>query len=374
MDADINRIIDKYRFKTPNKIIPIIKKDGRFSDVPNSDLRQIIRNRIHDKRIPLSVKKVYQVKIFSRHRNSWFTDLYDNLSDSDPRYWHVFINTNTRYAVAYPTQSKNKNDLHENLVKFVEEYHPRKITSDGENGITSVLNVEYLKSVKCGLFIVTEQQHSTLGIIDRFMRTLRDMNTPQDGSGKHSSDKEFQYISEEKMKELLDSYNNTIHSATGHTPKEMMDNPKLEEKYIEKCLVRNTQQLGISDFKLKAGDLVRYLLSYGPLEKKRYKVSRETYRIDDAFGNMYTIIADDGTTKTLPRWRLVKVEPTENRRMGRTLDTNRGTILKVLNRVGQNKARILFAVPGKQPYEDVINVKSLRLPYPQFESRYERNI
>lgn len=106
-----------------------------------------------------------------------------------PKYWQIFINTNTRYATAYPLEDKTNNSIKKNLERLL------------------VMN--YLKQNKCGVFIVQEQLHSTLGIIDRAIRTLRDMNTPQEKPlNADSSDKQFKYISTDKMKCLLESYNN----------------------------------------------------------------------------------------------------------------------------------------------------------------------
>ena len=201
LKTTINKEIDKLRFRTFNKIYHVIKK--RHPNIKDSQLRKIISERLHDRRPSKQIQRIYQVKIFSKFRNSWFTDIYDNTNDAKPRYWQLFINTNTRYAVAYPLPNKTAGAIKKNLEEFVKQYKPRKITSDEESGLISKENIEYLKNNRCGLYIVSEQQHSTLGIIDRFIRTLRDMNTPQEKPLKsQSSDKEFTYISQEKMKDL----------------------------------------------------------------------------------------------------------------------------------------------------------------------------
>lgn len=365
--TELTKIIDKYRFKTFPKLIHVIRKDPRFANFTDKEIRDFIASRIHDKRPNRTYKRLYQVKIFSRFRNAYFTDLYDNLEGNEPRYWQIFINTNTRYAIAYPLEDKTKDSIHRNLVEFVNEYHPRKITSDEEAGLLAKVNVDYLKENKCGLFIVTEQQHSSLGIIDRFIRTLRDMNTPQERPiTDQSHQKQFTYISPSKMTKLLNSYNNTVHSSTGHTPKEMMDNTDLEDEYIDNCIANSTRQMAIKNFKLKEGDLVRYIIHYNPHSKKRSEISRETYTIKGVRGNMYTIMATDGTTKNLPRWRLIKVSDTENKRMGTTLGTNRGVIESVLEEVSPSKVKVRFVMPDGSKYVDTINKRELRLPFPQF--------
>ena len=371
--SELHKTIDKYRFKTFPKLIHVIRKDARFANLSDKEIKNAISNRIHDKQPSREYKRLYQVKIFSRFRNAYFTDLYDNLDGNEPRYWQIFLNTNTRYAIAYPLQDKTKGSIHNNLVEFVNEYHPRKITSDEEAGLLSKINIDFLKENKCGLFIVTEKKHSSLSIIDRLIRTLRDMNTPQEKpSTDQSHQKQFTYISIPKMNKLLKAYNNTVHSSTGHTPKEMMDNPKLEDEYIEECITENTRQMAIKDFKLKEGDLVRYIIQYDPHSKKRTRISRETYTIEGIRGNIYTIIAQDGTTKDLPRWRLIKVNNNENKRMGTTLGTNKGIVERVIQEVSPSKVKVRFVMPDHSTYTDIINKTELRLPFPQFKSSLEQ--
>ena len=368
--STINKEIDKLRFRTFRKVYRIVKK--RHPNIKDSELRKIISERLHNRRPSKQIQRVYQVKIFSKFRNSWFTDIYDNTANANPRYWQLFINTNTRYVVAYPLQNKTAGAIKNNLEKFIKKFKPRKLTSDEESGLIAKENLELLNNNKCGLYIVSEQQHSTLGIIDRFIRTLRDMNTPQEKPLKsQSTDTEYTFISQDKMKDLLASYNTTVHSSTGYSPKEMMEKPELEDQYISKCLEHEYKQRGIRDFKLKKGMLVRYLIPRRVFGKRRYNVSRECYTIDDIAGNIYTLIAKDGTTKDLPRWRLIRVKPNENKRLGNTLGTDKGIVEEVVNEVGQNKLNVRFKMPDGSLYERVINKSELRMPLPQFESRYE---
>ena len=375
MRSVVNDYIDTdLKFRTYKKLKAPIQR--QFPGMTDNEVKDIVNERNHDIYIHRSKKdrrdyqRVYQVKIFSRHRGSWFGDLYDNLDGNNPRYWHVFINTNTRYAVAYPLQTKESKDIHGSLQQFINECHPKKLTHDEEKGLVTQANEDLLKNNNCALFIVTEKNHSTLGIIDRFIRTLRDMNRPGEDDGKQSTDKEFTYISPYKMNELLWSYNNTIHSSTGMTPKEMNDDPQKEVQYIQKCLNKELNQYAVKDFKLQIGDKVRYLLPRNTMGKKRYMVSREVYTIDSMLGNNYTIIAKDGSTMNLPRWRLIKVN--EDKPMADSTGTGTGAINKVL---GRNRTRNKFVVEMSRPngttYQTQVTVRDMRLPHPQVPTHYE---
>ena len=368
---EINDYIDSLHFRTYDKIYNHVKL--KFPEANDKQLRKLIAGRLHDKRPPKYVQRIYQVKIFSRFRNAWFTDLMDNGENHEPHYWQIFINTNTRYAIAYPLQDKNSKSINKNLKLFVDEFKPRKITSDEEKGLIAKINMDYLMQNKCGVYIVQEQLHSTLGIIDRFIRTLRDMNTPQERPiTDDSTDDQFKYISIDKMKQLLNSYNNTYHSSIKMTPKQMMDNPKLEDEYIYKCLEHVDNQSRIRNMKLKIGDYVRYLIANDKFKKKRYTTSRECYRIDQVLGNMYTIIAQDGTTLTLPRWRLFKLNNNNNnnKRIGKTLGSDKGVIDRVIERIG-NKFVVEFNYPDGTKNQTKINISELRMPLPQIPSKYE---
>ena len=57
-------------------------------------------------------------------------DIMDNSKEGSPRYFHIFIGTNNRYAVVHPLNTKNANDCGISLREFIDEYHPVKLTSD----------------------------------------------------------------------------------------------------------------------------------------------------------------------------------------------------------------------------------------------------
>lgn len=370
-ETQINNYIDTLHFKSFKKVVDKVKQ--QFPNVSNADIRKIIKKRIHDKQVNKYNKKVYQVKVFSKFPNAWITDIYDNLDGHDPRYWELFININSRFVEAYPLNNKNKYSINTVLRQFVNRYHPRKLTSDEEAGLVANDNLTYLKDNKCGLYIIQEKNHTALSLIDRFIRTLRDMNTPADNSNDCSTDAEYSYIDRNKMTLLLSLYNNTIHTSTGHKPIDMLQNAALEEDYIEKCLDGKQRQQEIADFKLKEGSLVRYYLDDDIMTKKRSTTSRETYKIESIAGNIYTIIALDGTTKDLPRWKLIYVDPNEKHVLGKTLGTDKGIVEKINREVSNNRVDVKWKMPDGSNYNKVINKRDLRYPTPQFESKLEKD-
>jgi len=368
----VNDYIDSIHFKT----IPHIKKKvlKRF---PKVNLDEIVKNRLHDKYIKKKIIKPYMIKIFSSSPNCYFHDLYDNRKGNNPRYYHIFIGTNNRYAVAYPLKDKKASSLRESLSKFISKYHPRKLTSDEESGILEKGNLKLLTDNNVLVQTVPDKNHSTLGIIDRFMRTLRDMNTPTEHSKRQSHDDKYTFISQKRMDKFLKIYNSTYHTTIHCSPKEMFNNKKLEEDYIVKCLIKRENQKKIKDFELKDGSFVRYIVPKDT-KKKRYQLSKECYKIDGKTGLMYNLMAQDGTTIIKPRYQLFLCRKDgskpDNIKFASTIPgKNNGVIKKILSYdKNKNKYKVLFEVPGKDDYVDEIPQSFLRGTHPQRVSELER--
>lgn len=372
----VNALIDKSHFKTFDKVEKVVKQ--KYPEITSKELRQILRDRAKDRHLKLMQTKPYMIKIFSTMPKCWFHDLLDNGKENNPRYWHVFIGTNNRFAVVKPLMSKSASAIRATLAEFINEEHPVKLTSDEEPAFMEKSNVELCTKNKVSIYIVTEKNHSSLGIIDRFIRTLRDMNTPTDGGKSESISPKHQMFSIERMKKFINIYNNTYHSTIGCSPKEMKDDQNKEKEYIFKCLDKKEKQETIKNFELKEGMFVRYTMPRSDgIKKKRYQMSKECFKIDGKDGKMYTLIARDGTVKTLPRYRLIVCDPTKESgkiKWGQTFENNwNGVITEIMEYdKGRNKYKVRFKVPNKEDYIDWIPPSNLRGNTPQRVSEIEK--
>ena len=338
--------------------------------------------------------KPFMIKIFSNSLNTWFHDLYDNLSDHEPRYWHIFIGTNNRYAVALPLNDKKASSIHKTLSEFINKYHPSKLTSDEESAFLERNNIELLKSNNVKMLTVSDKNHTTLSIIDRFIRTLRDMNIPSEISKHQSIDDKYTFISPYRMTKFLNTYNNKVHSSIGCTPKEMFNNPKLEKEYIFRCIEQSEKQKRIKNLVLPIGAKVHYILPRNNgglcprhgvpsmnLMKKRYQVSKEYYIIDDRKGNMYTLMASDGTVITKPRHQILLCKKPqtassyehEKDKFARTIPGKwNGDVKQIIEYYPKtNKYKVEFEVPGEKTYIDIIPASYLRGRTPTIQSDLE---
>ena len=377
MNKTINDFIDKLHFKSESRIFDKVK--SAFPNVSDDTIRNIIERR--EKNIPVKTALIepYYFKIFSTKPNTFFHDLLDNGKGNEPRYWHIFIGTNNHYGVAQPLKTKSASEIKQSLMQFVNKYHPYKLTSDEESAFVEKNVLKYLSEQNVDVHIITEQNHSALGIIDRFIRTLRDMNTPTEKGIRQSHHPKYQTFTPKRMMKLINIYNNTFHSRIKMTPKEMFDDANKEKEYIFEQLKKRDKQRGIKDLVIKDGSYVRYILppSNG-MTKKRFWYSWECYKVASRNGNIYSLMARDGTVINVPRFKLILCSKDGSKPSNiKWADTipNRwnGEVSKILSyNQRTNKYKVLFTIPGEEDYEDEIPASYLRGNYPQRMSEIEK--
>ena len=375
-EQEINDFIDKLHFRTLNHVQKKVKE--KFPNLKDDKLKEIVDKRLKDKFIKICKITPYYVKIFSTRPNCWFHDLMDNGRWNEPRYWHIFLGTNNHYAVALPLDNKQAASIRKTLTEFVNKFHPVKLTSDEEAGFIEKNNLKFLTDNHVKIHIITEQNHSSLGTIDRFIRTLRDMNIPTEKKDKQSHDPKYQTFTPKRMEKLLEIYNSTYHSRINCSPKEMLNNPDLEKEYIFDQLDKKDKQEKIKDFHLQKGAFVRYIIPRANGRRKRFQISRECYKIEEIKGNMYTLIARDGTVKNLPRFKIMLCSKDgtkpSNIKWADTIPGAWNGVVKEIKSFDEKtrKYTVTFSVPGQPDYEDEVPETYLRGNFPQQLSEMEK--
>ena len=301
-DAQINRAIDKLHLKTTKKLVPHLKK--QFADVNEERVERVVQTRPKD--VYPRKKENYYYPVFSNHPYSFQMDLleqsHDREADKYPAFFLIIINVNTKFAYAFPTESKNQDTIFNLIKDFVSKHRVISFTCDEEGAFQSNKVLNYLTERKISVKLINEQRHSALSVIDKFIETLRDMNTPGVHSKHQSDDPKYRDFTAARMEKLVKIYNDTLHTAHGHTPKEMEDDIKLEKKFIIRKLYQLNRRRKITDFDLKPDTYVRYILPKDPKKKHRYKVSPEAYKISHKEGNAYVIMARDGHHNAKRLW------------------------------------------------------------------------
>ena len=374
---NVNEYIDKLHFRTYNHVVNKVME--KFPEVNKKQLKKIVDSRLKDHFVKLRKIEPYYIKIFSTTPNCWFHDLMDNGKNNDPRFWHIFIGTNNHFAVALPLNDKRATSIRETLTEFINKYHPNKLTSDEEPGFIEKNNLKLLSDNHVIVQVITDQNHSSLGIIDRFIRTLRDMNIPTEKGDKQSIDAKYRWFSIKRMNKLIDIYNSTFHSRINCSPKEMFENEELEKEYIFKQLEKKDKQENIKDLHLHEGSFVRYIMPRANGKKKRFQFSRECYKIESVNGNMYTLIAQDGTVRDFPRFKIILCKKDGSRpsncKWGQTFPGKWNGVIKEIRSYNPQtrKYKVIFHVPGKEDYEDEIPETYMRGNFPQQTSELEKD-
>jgi hypothetical protein len=220
------------------------------------------------------------------------------------------INTNTKYAYAFPIKGKDIKSIKGAFRHLMGAINGklRDVVSDEEPAVDSKEIKQWLKMNKIGIHFIPDGNHTALAVVDRLIRTLRDMNTPTRYSKETSTHRKYRDFTAARMAHLLEIYNTTEHEGTGHTPTEMATNPELEARFIIRKIYQTERRRKITDFNLPVGSWVRYIIPRDPRKKARYKVSPERYQISAKAGNAYEMMAEDGSKLQVGRWRLLPLD------------------------------------------------------------------
>jgi hypothetical protein len=227
-DDIIYNIYEGSKYKSFPHIRSLVKQ--AHPDIPDKDIRRVyIEMRVKDSYPTRKKIQPYMRRIYSKVTNSWFHDLMEN-HRGNPRYYHVFINMNTRYGVAISLDGKDIDSIIESLDKFYTQFpNIYRLASDEESAFTSERVLNYLRNRNTIAQLMPSKVHSAMGMLNRFIRTLRDMH------GKMKDDMEeppSDNITVQEMEKLIDEYNGNYHESIGMAPRDMT--PELETKYILK--------------------------------------------------------------------------------------------------------------------------------------------
>lgn len=277
---NLQELFEDYPWKTPGKFIPLAK---RFGFKNEKKIKEFLRNNIpHDEKV---VEPVY-LPIFSKSKDSY---QFDTMFIEGIKPYLVFININTRKAYVYKLSNKGSNAIKTAMEKFFSDVkNVKTLTSDQDSSYLSDVVLTYLKSKNINYRTTEDNNHHVLGIINRFIRTIRDLN-----------------VNEENIFKIVDEYNNTPHKGIFEkSPNEITDED--ENEYIRKQEEKTKEILDTYVF--ETGDRVRVFLEKVPLKKNRTNLSTKSYIIDSKQGNEYIIRAKDGSIDKYPGYKLVKCD------------------------------------------------------------------
>jgi hypothetical protein len=405
-------LVDGSHYDDLDKVIDYVhRQQDRLGQAHSSD--ETIKDEL-DKKLALrgkrgqgDVRKHYMHPIYANHYHQYQVDLLeqshvkkdeekDNEDGDDvedgrnyPKFFFMAINTNTKYAYAFPLDGKDTASVLGALGDLRRKTGDklRSIVSDEEAALNSDEVRHWLKHNHVGIHTIIDQNHTALAVVDRLIRTLRDMNTPTRYSKDTSTHRKYRDFTDKRMQHLLSIYNETKHEGTGHTPLEMTLDRKLETRFIIKRIYAVSRRKKITDFNLPVGKWVRYIIPRDPMKKARYKVSTERYQISAKAGNAYQLMAQDGSELQLSRWRLLPLDDAliNNYKMGsgfrnkKNQPKGNGQIDKITG-MRHGKAheilyRVVWRVPDgatpKKTWETIANIRKDQ-PNKKIESPWEK--
>jgi len=166
----------------------------------------------------------------------------------------TFINTSTRKAYAYPIYGRRTEYLMNAIRQWMAEMtylgnRVNSITTDNEF-LRNKEITRYFATLSIRHFVEMAGDHSKLGIINRFHRTLRELIT-----------KVLEYHSSPHwlffLEQIMENYNSRINRTTGKAPEEMT----MEDIVRLNLKLRRKNQVVVCEMmKFGDGDQVRVLI------------------------------------------------------------------------------------------------------------------
>lgn len=281
------------------------KLEEKGYEIPKPDVRRYIDSRKVKSRVK-RFNKSFMGNKFSAILDTWQIDTY-----TTERYktnYLLAINVNTRYAWCMKRKSMTTNDFLQCMEQFIKEMHPKVIECDEEKSFTAYKSVQFLRGKHIIMKVFTASMgHEPLSIINKLCRTLRVESRDYDG--------------DPDIPRIIKIYNKSYHSSIKMPPREMQFDRNKELKYIydQLALRDSKEKLALKD-PIEKGDKVRYIrdedrgASKFQKDKMKYQLSRYYYIVETKHSTFsYDIVAADGSVKTVPRYKLYKLTPTEEK-------------------------------------------------------------
>ena len=334
-------LFEQFPFRSIKKFGPIAIKHG----FTRKQAIQFLSSLTHDKRY--TRQKEMMLPIFGRKPGTYQIDTLVQSKGASPRYFLILININSRKLYAIPMNSKDSSSVLSALKHFINEVKQvHSITSDQDAAYQKPEVLKFMIDNHIDFQTTFTNDHNRLGIINRAIKTLRDINEERD-------------FTNQSMKRALNAYNNSIHSSTNKEPNEFT---KEDENHYIQRKIHETDEKG-NKYNLSKGSHVRVMNPPELMKKKRMNLTNEAYKVEYKMGNKYVIKALDNTASEYPRYRLVE----DNKaKLGKTLGTNRAIINEI---IGYNKNK--YKVRYDNNAIDTLPIRNLREGKPTRLSKLE---
>ena len=304
---------NNYPYRSIDKIYSL------YDNIDNNKLKHY--NNFNIKKNKLK----YSLKTYSIYKHSYIGDIF---FQSKVSAFLLLININTRYAYAYQlgtindkqiinvdenneehtlyyatSGKKTTTELLKAFDKFLMNHKINILRFDGETALKSKRFKKYFEDKHIKFIPTIPNIHSSLGLIDRLSRTIRDIAFNLNIEGIYTS---------EIMNIILDYYNNSRHETLtkmlfeadpnlikkypkGISPLIVNYHDYLEKLYVEECIKYNYHIITQKDYKINIDDVVKIVNKKESLidENKinsRTILSKDDYKVINQIGNNYELI------------------------------------------------------------------------------------
>ena len=208
------------------------------------------------------------------------------------------VEANTRYAVInqfYRTASRVVREL----TDLANNHTVKKVIGDADRVFIAGDVKDFCDSrgITCDFRKAEETGHAYTGILDRVVKTFRDMLFNLKVKEPNPLD----------MANIAKIYNKTRHetlsSVLGQpvTPEGLHRNEALQLLFIRRLRGINWSKAHVKSYVIPEGRKVFVRARYGKHEKRRNTVENETYTVVSHKGALYTVKNKQGETKVVPR-------------------------------------------------------------------------
>ena len=272
-----------------------VKKEGiTLKDVKEfiqkQETTQVFKKPKHIKHyFPIVAKHKYEILQID------LVDMSDISSANEKyKFLMVAVDVFSRLAFVVPMKNKISHTIVESMTEILDETEPIMINSD--NG-SEWINKDFKKLLReRGITInyVEVGDHHKMGIVDRFVRTLREKINKY--CTMYNTTK---YIN--VLPQIIHGYNNTYHSGIKKIPNQVEED---DDDVIE-LTNRKYNKAKEEETKYNDGDVVRYIINLKAFEKRSLpKWSKQTHKIVSHTEHCYTL--DNGKVMKYYELQLVK--------------------------------------------------------------------
>ena len=225
-------------------------------------------------------------------------DLADmgNLSSANKnyKYFLVAIDVFSRFVFVVPLKNKRSENICKAIEEIVEETKSSILNTDLGSEFISNSFRNLMKEQGTEINYVDVGDHKRLGIVDRFIRTLREKLNKY--MTMHNT---TTYI--DVLQKIVYNYNNTYHSGIKKIPAEVEN----EDKDVIKLTNQKYNKAKLEEVKFNVNDIVRCVINLKAFEKKSLpKWSKAVHKIVEVFPHSYKL--DNG--KIYKYYELQKID------------------------------------------------------------------